>query len=162
MSINLTLILEVISFFILLFLLHKFVFRHILEILEKRRNYVENNLKDIEKLKREIGEKEKEAKSSLEEAKKVALKIKEEAKIWAEEFRSEKGKEIEKEIEKLKEKAEKEVVYEKEKAKEYLKNYSLEIAFFVAQKILKREIDKSKHKEILDDFLKIYEQNPHS
>ena len=162
MSINLTLILEVISFFILLFLLHKFVFRHILEILEKRRSYIENNLKNIEKLKKEIEEREKEAKDNLEEAKKTALKIKEEAQIWAQEFRSRKEKEIEREIEKLKEKVEKEVVYEKEKVKEYLENYSLEIAFFVAQKILKREIDKSKHKEILDDFLKIYEQNQHS
>jgi F-type H+-transporting ATPase subunit b len=162
MSINLTLILEVISFFILLFLLHKFVFRHILEILEKRRFYIESNLKNIEKLKKEIEEKEREAKDNLEEAKKIALKIKEEARIWAEEFRGKKEKEIEKEIEKLKEKAEKEIVYEKEKAKEYLKNYSLEIAFFVAQKILKREIDKEKHKSILDDFLKIYEQNRYS
>ncbi|HIE36138.1 MAG TPA: hypothetical protein EYP89_02755 [Candidatus Omnitrophica bacterium] len=88
MSINLTLILEVVSFFILFFLLHKFVFRHILEILEKRRFYIENNLKNIEKLKKEIEEREKEAKGNLEEAKRAVLKIKEEARIWAEEFRS--------------------------------------------------------------------------
>ena len=159
MSINLTLILEVVSFFILFFLLHKFVFRHILEILEKRRFYIENNLKNIEKLKKEIEEREKEAKGNLEEAKRTVLKIKEEARIWAEEFRSKKEKEIEKELEKLKEKSEKEIAYERKKVKEYLKNCSLEIAFFLTQKILKREIDKEKHKEILNDFLKIYEQS---
>ncbi|UCC95201.1 MAG: F0F1 ATP synthase subunit B [Candidatus Omnitrophota bacterium] len=158
MNINLTLILEIVIFVILLLLLQRFVFRHLLQMLERRKSYVENNLVEIEKLKKETGHQAQQAQEQLEEAKRRALQIKEEANTYSQEYRGKKKVEAEKEIVYMKKKAEKEIAFQLEKSKQKLQQHSLELSFMIAEKILKKEIDHKKHAKLLQESLKeLYE-----
>ena len=159
MNINLTLVLNVITFFILLFLLKKFLFRHILKMMEKRKDYVKKSLDEVERLKREFSKDREQAKKELERTKRDALRIKEEALIFSEEYKEKKKEEVEKDILHLKKKAHEDMQLQLAKIKEDLKGYSLELSFKIAEKILKEEIDRKKHDKLLKESLKkLHEQ----
>ena len=159
MEINLTLILEVITFFILLFLLNKFVFRGLVKMLDERKQHIEKNLKDIKQLREEASGDREKTKELLLEAKKTALSIKEEAFAYSEKFKEQKAKEAEKEAQEIREKAQEELSLYLNKVKEELKRYSGELSFQIAAKILAQEIDKNKHKDLVEESLKdLYEQ----
>lgn len=154
MNINLTLVLNVITFFILLFLLQRFVFRYVLEMIEKRKDYIRKSLDDIEKLKAEFSQDRAQAQKELNEAKRHALTIKEEAIKSSEEYKERKEAETKKELERLKDKSQEEINFQVEKAKQDLKDYSLTLSFKIAEKILQSEVDEKKHNRILEESIK--------
>jgi F-type H+-transporting ATPase subunit b len=159
MNFNLTLILEIVTFLILLFLLNKFVFRILVKKLDERKQYIDNNLDQIERLKKEAWQDRQEASGDLLEAKKEALKIKEEAFLHSEKLKEAKADQARKEAQKIQDKAREEVASYVEKVKEELKGYACELSFDIAAKILAKEVDRKKHKDLVEESLRsLHEQ----
>lgn len=154
MNINLTLLLDLITFFILLVLLQKFVYRPLLQLMDKRRDSIEKNLLQIQRLKEESTQDREKAAQELQEAKESALRIKDEAFVNAEEYREKKRIESEKESKEERKKAKEEISLLLEKAKEQLQRYSLDLSFTIAEKILKEKINREEHDKLLEDGLK--------
>lgn len=154
MNINLTLLLDLIGFLILLVLLQKFVYRPLLQLMDKRRDSIEKDLCQTQQLKEESTKDREKALQELQEAKKAALTIKEEAFMSSEEYKEKKRIEAEKDAKQERKKAKEEIELLLEKAKEELQQYSLDLSFTIAEKILKEKISKEKHDKLLQEGLK--------
>ena len=159
MEFDLTLVLEVVTFFILFFLLHRFAFRPLVQKLDERKEHIEGNLNEIEGLKKAAAQDKEDAKALLVEAKKQALVIKEEAFAYGERLKEQQQAEGRQEAERMRDKAVEDLDLYVEKVKEDLRRLSGELSFEIASKILAKEIDRKKHKQLVEESLKVlYEQ----
>ncbi len=139
---------------ILLFIFIRiFIWKRIMNILEKRQENIEKNIKDAEELKALALEKESLLAAEYEKAKEMAREIIDKAEL---EGKEEKEKIILSAKEEAKRRMgllEEELKREEEKNKENIKNAITDIAFLVAEKIVKREIDKKEYANIVTDFI---------
>lgn len=159
MNLNLTLILDLIAFFTLMFILQRFVFKQVIAMIEQRRGAVKKSLDDIEKLKNEFYQDQQLAKKELKEAKRRALEIKEEAVAASQEYRETKKHEAIKEVMQIKEKAKEEIDQHLEKVKQNLSQQVVEIAFKIIYKVLGKEVGEEKHHELVEEELrKVYDR----
>jgi len=144
---------ELINFAILLYLLKKFVYPKILEVLEKRKTKIEKGLKraeelecEFEKIKKEreeiINKANDEARKILEEANRLKKEKEEKVLKWAEEYKENLIKEAkesaQREAEKIIEGAKKEIV----------KNTLL-----IAEKFLAEKIDEEKDRRFIESLI---------
>lgn len=155
MDFNLTLVLEVVTFFILLFLLNKFVFTPLVKKLDERKQHIDDSLKDIDRLKQEASKDKEDTKAFLLEAKKTALKIKEEAFSYGEKLKEEAQVQAAQEAQKMRERGLKDLDLYLDKVKEELRMLSGELSFEIASKILAQEIDRKKHKDLVEESLQV-------
>ena len=144
---------QIVNFAILFFVLKALVYKPFLSLLKSRREKIEEGvnksiaadekLKQIEELKR-AAEKE-----SDEEKKRVLMKAEEDAKKRKEEI----DKKAEDERQALLVKAQKEAEDLKEKEKEKKRKEIIDQTFALTEKLIKENVDESKNKKIVDDFL---------
>jgi F-type H+-transporting ATPase subunit b len=147
-----TLLFQIINFVVLLFILKRVLYRPIKEIIEKRRNIIEKNISEAERIKGEAleihAQKQQEMEKLKELKKELTDKMKEEVEI-------EKGvmlADAEKEAEKLIEK--KQVLFdtEKRRSEAELKSRSLEIVETFCAKLLRDISDEDLHRALFTKF----------
>ena len=154
MNLDLTLILEIISFFLLLWLLKKFVFAKVLVIMDKRAGTIKDTLAEIERLREEAHANHLKVSQELLEIKQKALQIKNQTFLEVQQYRAQKMEAAQKESEEIIKKAKEDVAAVIEEAKQQVRSYAAEIAFAIAKKILEEEITPQKHKKIIEESLK--------
>jgi len=146
-------VMQLIATILLFVFIRIFIWKRIMNILEARQNNIEKNIKDAEELKRLAEEKETLVAAEYEKAKQMAREIIDKAEL---EGKEEKDKIILSAKEEAKRRMgllEEELKREEEKEKENIKNAITDIAFLVAEKIVKREIDKKEYQAIVTDFI---------
>ncbi|MDD5098492.1 MAG: F0F1 ATP synthase subunit B [Candidatus Pacebacteria bacterium] len=144
---------QIVNFAILFFALKFFVYGPFTKLVKERRDKIEEginkslmadeNLKKIDELK------EKSIKESEEEKKKAFIKTEEEIKRRKEE--AEKKAEEERLL--LLAKSKKEAEDIKEKEREKTRKEVIDSAFSLTEKLIKENVDESKNKKIVNDFL---------
>ncbi len=154
MSINATLIGQMITFTLLVWFTMKYVWPPIMQALEERKAKIAEGLAAAEQGQEEIRLAEKKAKKLLKEAKEQAAEIVSMAQKRANEVVEESKETAKKEGERLILAAEAQIEQEMQQAKETLRKQVSSLALKAAEQILKEEIDKAKHKEILDKAAK--------
>ncbi len=150
MSINATLIGQMITFTLLVWFTMKYVWPPIMQALEERKSKIAEGLAAAEKGQEEIKLAEKKAKKVLKEAKDQAAEIVSLAQKRANEVVEESKQTAQKEGERLIQAAHAQVEQEIQQAKESLRKEVASLALRAAEQILQEEIDKTKHKEILE------------
>jgi len=150
---------QIISFLIMLWVMKRYAWKPLLAILEERRDKIQADLDAIEEEKTRNAAVEKEylakldeidelaqekSKKAIEEGKKIALKIQEEAHA--------KAKEI---VNKTQEDLQKELL----KAKVQLKNEIVDMALLASEKVLQMNLNNEKQKSLILDFVEKME--PH-
>jgi len=147
-----TMLFSLLAFLFLMFFMSRFFLKPVLQLMEKRKNYIQKQLQEAE-------ETNKKALMILDEQKELLLKAKEEAKNIIQQAKVEKGKEAEKIIADAKNKAEeilerslKEIQMEKMKALNSLKKEVGNIAVLLASKLLKHNLDREKQAKILQNY----------
>ena len=146
-------VMQIIATILLFIFIRIFIWKRIMNILEARQNNIEKNIKDAEELKALALEKESLLAAEYEKAKQMAKEIIEKAEL---EGKEEKDKIILSAKEEAKRRMgllEDELKREEEKNKENVKNAITDIAFLVAEKIVKHEIDKKEYQTIVTDFI---------
>lgn len=130
-----------------------FIWKRIMNILEARQNSIEKNIKDAEEIKALALEKQAlldaEYKVAKEKAREMIDKAESEGKIQKEIIIAQAKDEAKRRMGLL----EDELKIEVEKEKENMKNAITDIAFLVAEKIVKYEIDKKAYQNIVNDFI---------
>ncbi|USG65410.1 F0F1 ATP synthase subunit B [Brevibacillus ruminantium] len=148
-----TLLFQVIVFIILLIAVAKYATKPIAGVLEKRRQYVENEIASAERSRQEseallaeqrrlLDEARVEAKSIIDRATKQATT--ESAKIVAD---------AQEASERMKADASKELAREVEKAKAELRDQMAGLSVLLASKIIEKELDEAAQKETVNKFL---------
>lgn len=154
MNIDFIVIIEAtINFFIFYFILNKFVFKKTIAIMDSRKKEVESAFAKA----REEEERAKSLKEKYDEDmltyKNEGLKLVEGYKRKADQVYDEIIEESKREANAIKAKAINEIEKEKEKARAEIKDEILTLAVKFSTKILEKEIDENKHRELIDDFI---------
>ena len=149
MSINATLIGQMITFTLLVWFTMKYIWPPLMQALEERKSKIAEGLAAAEKGHEEIKLAEKKAKKVLKEAKEQAAEIVSLAQKRANEVVEESKGNAKKEGERMILAAQAQIEQEIQQAKESLRKEVSAIALRAAEQILKEEIDKAKHKDII-------------
>ncbi len=153
MNINLTLIGQSITFFIFVFFCMKVVWPPIMHALDERKKRIADGLAAAERGAHEQELAEKRAAEKLHEAKQQASEILAQANKRASEIVDEAKEAATEEGNRLKTAAEAEIEQEVHRAKEELRKQVSAVALAGANKVLKKEVDASTHKAVLDDLI---------
>lgn len=153
LDINLTLLWQFLNFLIVMFVLNAFLFKPVGAVLKKRQediqklyDAIDSDKKAALALKEIHDEQIKKIEIEIAELKRTAIK---EAQAQKDEILEEARQEAQAVVNKGLEKVKNETQKELDKLQDYVADLSVNIA----GKILKQEIDKSKHKQMIDEFI---------
>lgn len=152
-ELNLTGIIQLLNFLILLFVLYKFLYKPFLQIADKRREKIQSDLASAEKELKEAQEMKKQAHDTLESAKKSADGIISEARQKSEEIINQAKVKAREEAEKVLNSARNEIEREKKQALQEIEKRAGEIAVTLALKILQGVLDEKAKREYLINIL---------
>ena len=141
------------NLFIQVYLIKRFLFKPINEVLEKRRAKADEEIQQAVKAKEEAQAIKTEYEKNLEEAKNKANDIMVTAQKTAAIQSEDMLKETSRQIAAMKEKAEKDIAQEKKKAVNEIKNEIGDMAMEIAGKVIEREISESDHAKLIDEFI---------
>ncbi len=146
-------ILVFISTLLIVFIAKKYFWVHVVNYVQKREDFIINELKEANDKLAESEEINQQAKAKLKEINTKANEIIEDSKSQA----LLKAKEIEEasriEVASIKEKAMKDIDNQRAKSLEEMKSEIGEIAILAANKIVKKEINKETHQDYIDEFI---------
>ncbi len=148
-----TFIAQICNLFIQLWLIKKFLFKPINEVLEKRRQLTENELKQARDAKQKADEMKKEYETSLSTAQAEAAEIVANAQREAQGKADNIVKEAEEQAKGLMARAEADIEQEKKKAINEAKDTIGGLAMDIAGKVVEKEINENDHKKLIEEFI---------
>ncbi len=148
-----TFIAQICNLFIQVYLIKRFLFKPINQILEKRREMadaeIQNAIKEKEEAKAIKAEYEQNMKDAKEKANEILSVAQKTATVQSEEML----KEASRQATTMKEKAENDIALEKRKAVNEIKDEIGNMAMEIAGKVIQREIKEDDHTKLIDDFI---------
>ncbi|MDV4151593.1 F0F1 ATP synthase subunit B [Clostridium sp. AL.422] len=148
-----TLIATLINFFILFLILKHFFFKKVEAIITEREDLINEQLdyaeEESEKARMIAIENERILKNAREQGKLITEKHKEKAEKVYDEIINDANQEAKKIIERAKI----EINREKEKVQDELKRESIHLAIELSKKVIEKNIDEGKNRELIDEFI---------
>lgn len=148
-----TFVATICNLFIQVYLIKRFLFKPINNVLEKRRAMADAQIQDAAKAKDEAESMKAEYEKNMSEAKRKAGDILNEARKTAALQSEELLQDAAKQAAALKEKARKEIDQEKRKAVNEVKGEIGGMAMEIAGKVIEREISEEDHRKLIDEFI---------
>ncbi len=152
-NINTTMLWQLVNFFILLFLLRKFLYSPIKEMLDRRAAQINGDLDDAEARREEAEELKAEYEQKLKNARSEAQEIVDNAETRA----NKKAKDIinkaEARAENLKAKKLEEIEQAKKEAAAELRDSIADYTVLAANKLIQEQLDEDKHQQMIMDFI---------
>ena len=152
-NINSTMLWEVINFLVLLWLLKKYLYKPMTDMLDKRKNRIESDLEEAKQKKKEAEELKEKYENELKNAREKAQEIVEEAENRGKEKAEEIVEKAREDAERVKERNMEEIAQAKEEALDELRNEVASISLMTASKFLKEKLDEEKHKELVNNYI---------
>ncbi len=148
-----TFIIQIINLFIQVFLIKKFLFKPINEILEKRRNLADKEIREAREAKDEADSLKTQYENSLTNAHAEAAQIVSDAQKEAQNKADTLVREAEQQAAGIKAKAAADIEQEKKKAMNEAKEEIGSLAMDIAGKVVEKEINEADHKKLIEDFI---------
>lgn len=139
---------------IMILVVAKFLMNPVREILQKRQDYVLNQVTTAEKIKKDAEDKEKEVNDRIASLNVEASHIIDEAKKSAETIKEKAYKEIEEEKVVQQQNLQKQLEQEKENAREEIRKEILDVALKASEVVLQREVNIKDNQIIVENFIK--------
>lgn len=139
---------------ILFLILRKVLFKKIIDVMDARDADIKNNIEAGQKAKEEGMKFKSEYETKIQDARDEGQMIVDFARKRAEEKSDTIISEAKKEAEYIKQKANNEITKEKEQAFNNIKSEISEIAVLAASKVIEKDIDKAKHEDLIENFIK--------
>jgi F-type H+-transporting ATPase subunit b len=149
-----TFVFQIVNTLILYLVLKKFLFVPVTEFIQGRQDEIQSSYDDAEKTNEEAENLKSQYENKLDKVEEEKQEILIAAKKKADEQGSEIIKESKEQAAKLKEKAEQEIEIEKKKAINDVKDDISSMVIMAASKVLENEVDESRNKKLVDDFIK--------
>ena len=148
-----TFIAQICNLFIQILLIKKFLFKPIRNIIAKRKELADAEIKDATKAKEEAEAVKAEYEQNMKEARDKASEILTSAQKTANAQSEEIIKNAEEQAVQIKAKAEKDIALEKRKAVNEIKDEIGGMAMEIAGKVIEREISAEDHEKLIDEFI---------
>ena len=149
-----TMIAQFLNLMIQLFLIKKFLFKPINEILEKRRQATDQAIRDARQAQEEADDLKTQYESGIAKAREEAARIVQSAQKEAQSRADELVQEAQTKAAGIKAQAEADIAQERKKAINEVKNEIGGIAMDIAGKVVEKEINEADHKKLIEDFIK--------
>ncbi len=154
MNLNVTMVAQAITFFVFIFFCKKFVWPHLLAMIETRQKQIADGLAAAEEGKKSLENASKQADAAIAQARSRAAEIVTQAEKRVSQMIEEAKNSAKAEGDREKAAAKSEIEQEVSRAKETLRTQVATLAVAGAEKILKREVDAKAHADILADVQK--------
>jgi F-type H+-transporting ATPase subunit b len=141
------------NFLLFLFLISRFAFGPINQILESRRERIEQGLKDAEQARRDRENAEKERVAALQEARREANEILARAQKIAQETRDADIAATKADLERIRERAAAEIEAEKQRAITELRTEVADLALQAASKVVGETLNTERERRLVAEFL---------
>lgn len=142
------------AFVVLVVVAFYFGYKPIKEMIRKRHEYVDGQIKEAENREQETRSLKEEANANLLSSKKEAIKIVEDAKLLANKEKEQIILDAKEEAKLEKEKAKKDIEQEIEASKDKIHKEIVDVALTASEELLGREITDKDNRRLLDDFVK--------
>jgi len=150
LTINGTLIAQLLIFLVMLGILYRFAWGPLLRILNERRARIAQGVEATERAKRELEEAERERQTKLEEARREAQAMLDRITKQAEDLRKELEAKAREQADTLIARARAEIQQEREKAVQDLREQVADLAVLAASRIIGESLDAKKHRELIE------------
>jgi len=144
---------QIISFLVLVWILAKFAWKPLMEMMEKRRQFIEENLANAEHERQEAEKIRLQYQEDMLKARQEAQGIIEKATKNSEERATEILAEARKETEKMKQAALADISRERDKAISDVKAQVVELSVAVAEKIIQQKLDIKGQESLIEQFI---------
>ncbi len=141
-------------FLVLLLLLKKFAWGPVVNMMQKREEYVANEIEIAEKNRKEAEEAAGKAQAELNQVKQEAQKMFEDAKVAGAKQEQEIIETARKEAERIKKQAQQEIQNEKEQALQALQDQVASLSVLIASKVIEKELNEKDQERLINDYLK--------
>ena len=148
-----TFVAQICNLFIHVYLIKRFLFKPVNEMLEKRKALADAQIREAEKAKADADAIKTEYEQNMKEAKEKANEILTTAQRTAALQSEEVLKEAASQAAALKSKAESDIAQEKRKAVNEIKDEIGGMAVEIAGKVIEREINEEDHTKLIDEFI---------
>lgn len=149
LNFNGTSILQLMSFFILMYFMFKLLYKPFLQMIDKRKESVKAEYEKATAERIEAENLKKVSQQNLDEVKRKISIYEEEAKQRIKEYELTEKARIDKEIKEMMDNARAQIENEKEKAQKILERSVLTLAIALASKIIQQEMDEKAKREFL-------------
>ncbi|MFC4303512.1 F0F1 ATP synthase subunit B [Cohnella boryungensis] len=144
---------QLVAFIILFLLLQRFAFKPLFGIMEQRRQMVLEQMNSAEKNRAEADQFIEEQKQALQQARKEAHDIIEQARVTSSKQADDIVQSARNESSRMKEEALREIEAEKNKAVAALRAQVSGLSVLIASKIIEKQVDEQSQKELVDQYL---------
>ncbi len=149
-DINGTVIVELITFLVMMAILARWVYPEVVRLAEGRQRQVVEQLKDAEKARAAAEAALKEAEAKLNEARKTAQSVIDAASKSAEQLRQDLKQKAEEEAHRIRESTSKEIEAERLKAIQSVRSEVAGLVVAATEKVIGETLDVAKHKELIE------------
>lgn len=150
LTINATLVAQLLIFLVMLGVLYRFAWGPLLRILNERRARIQQGVEATERAKQELEAAERERQAKLEEARREAQAMLDRIAKQGEALRKELEVKARAQAEALTAKARAEIQQEREKAVQDLRSQVSDLAVMAAGRIIGESLDAKKHRELIE------------
>jgi len=144
---------EIVSFAVLLFILAKYAFPPILQILDERERKIRESIESAERRSAEAERRMAEYEAKMKASQKEAEEMVAQAKMRAQQMKEENERQLQADAERIKAAAAREIEQERRRAIEDVRRYASDLALQVAGKVLERSLTDADHKRLADEAL---------
>ncbi|MBR6483745.1 MAG: F0F1 ATP synthase subunit B [Clostridiales bacterium] len=148
-----TFIAQILNLFIQMYLIKRFLFKPVNDILAKRQALTDKEIKDARTAKEDADRIREEYEGHMNGAKAEAAQIISDAKKDAQITADKMIKDAETEAHDIKVRAEADIEQEKKKAVNEAKDEISSLALDIAGKVVEKEINEADHRKLIDDFI---------
>jgi F-type H+-transporting ATPase subunit b len=149
-EINGTVIVELVTFLIMLAILARYVYPEVVKVAEARQRAIADQLKEAEHARTEAELRLKDAEAKLDDARKTAQGVIDAATKSGEQLRQELKQKAEEESKRTVEAARKEIEAERERAIQSVRGEVANLVVAATEKVIGETLDDSKHRELID------------
>ncbi len=154
LGINTTwLLAQIVNVGLLLFILWRFAYKPILNMLDSRKQKIQESLEYAERVKAEAAEQQKEFSRKLEEARREAQTASQAAQQIGEKEREAIVAQAREEARKLVEQAKEQIEFERKQMMADLHDEVVRLSLLAAQKVISQSLDDRAHRQLVNDFL---------
>jgi F-type H+-transporting ATPase subunit b len=149
-EINGTVIVEILTFLLMLAILARYVFPRIVQVAESRRRAIAEQLREAERARTEAEASLKDAQARLDEARKTAQGVIDGAGKSAEQLRQELRQKADEESRRIVESARKEIEVERDQAIRSARNEVAGLVVAATEKVIGETLDERKHRQLIE------------
>ena len=147
------LVAQLVNFFILLVLLRMFLYRPILDMLDRRSQRIREGLEAADQSKEQAAQAEQEVARQLEEARRQGQSLIGQAQETANRLQEEARSQARREGEALLERARSEIQLERDQASAELRREFGDLTVSAAEKVIGQSLDRQAHRRLIDEVL---------